>query len=122
MTASSLGVRPTLALAPKAWDVQKRAGERHLTPEHILMMNTFFRLNVVALGMVSLVACGGTRDDAGRDSAAAAIADSQPGMNAPSDTAMLRNDATMRRDTMSNLSMPIDKPTRGAGSGGQRRP
>ena len=86
------------------------------------MTNTFLRLNVVALAMVSLVACGGTRDDAGRDSAAAAMADSQPGANATSDTAMLRNDATMRRDTMSNLSMPIDKPNRGAGSGGQRRP
>lgn len=86
------------------------------------MINTFLRLNVVALGMASLVACGGARDEAGRDSAAAAMADSQPGVNAPSDTALLRNDATMRRDTMSNLSMPIDKPNRGAGSGGQRRP
>ena len=90
--------------------------------EHILMTTTFLRLSVAVLGMVSLVACGGTRDEAGRDSAAAALADSQPGVNAPSDTALLRNDPTMRRDTSSNLSMPIDKPTRGAGSGGQRRP
>ncbi|MBC7671108.1 MAG: hypothetical protein H7247_01700 [Polaromonas sp.] len=86
------------------------------------MTNTFLRLNLVALAMVSLVACGGTRDEAGRDSAAAAMADSQPGVNTPSDTALLRNDPTMRRDTMSSLSMPIDKPSRGAGSGGQRRP
>ena len=90
--------------------------------EHILMMNTFARLNLAALGLASLVACGGARDDAGRDSAAATFADSQPGMNSPSDTALLRNDSTMRRDTMSSLSMPIDKPNRGAGSGGQRRP
>jgi len=80
------------------------------------------RFGGAAVGLFSLVACGGNRDAASRDSAAAAIADSQPGMNGLRDTGMMSSDPSLRRDTLSGMSMPTDGANRGTGTGRQRRP
>jgi len=86
------------------------------------MTNRTLRFGVAGLGLLSLVACGGNRDAAVSDSAAAALADSQSGVYAPSDTGMLSSDPSLRRDTLSGMSMPTDGANRGTGSGRQRRP
>ncbi|HYW50218.1 MAG TPA: hypothetical protein VE861_06415 [Gemmatimonadaceae bacterium] len=78
------------------------------------MMHRILRLSAVALGITALTACSGNNNRAGTDSTAAAVADSQPGVNAPSPStdSVVRADSLQRRDTASNMSMPTDGPNR----------
>ena len=71
------------------------------------MSNRRLRVSAAVLASFGIVACSGNSNSAGGDSAAAARADSQPGVNAPSDTA-LRNDTSLRRDSSSGMSLPTD--------------
>ena len=77
------------------------------------MSNRTLHLSAAVLAVFAVGACTGNDNRAGGDSAAGARADSQPGVNAPSDTAMMRPDSTLRRDTSSGMSMPTDGANRG---------
>jgi len=70
------------------------------------MINRTLRLSATILAAMSLAACSGNSNRPGGDSAAAARPDSQPGVNAPSTS-------TVRRDSLSNMSLPTDGPVRG---------
>jgi len=70
------------------------------------MINRTLRFSTTILAGLSLAACSGNSNRPGGDSTAAARADSQPGVNAPSTS-------TVRRDSLSNMSLPTDGPVRG---------
>ncbi|MES3034739.1 MAG: hypothetical protein V4813_12145 [Gemmatimonadota bacterium] len=77
------------------------------------MIKRTLRFSAAVFASFAIVACSGNSNAAGGDSAAGARADSQPGVNAPSDTAMLRTDSALRRDTATGMSMPTDGANRG---------
>lgn len=77
------------------------------------MSHRTLRLSAAVLASVALGACSGNSNRPGADSAAGARADSQPGVNAPSDTAAMRTDSSLRRDTATGMSMPTDGANRG---------
>jgi len=70
------------------------------------MINRTLRFSATILAGLSLAACSGNSNRPGGDSTAAARADSQPGVNAPSTS-------TVRRDSLSGMSLPTDGPLRG---------
>lgn len=76
------------------------------------MMHRILRTTAAIVSITALTACSGNGNAAQTDSTAAAIADSQPGVNAASPTVPFA-DSAMRRDTMSGMSMPTDGPNRG---------
>lgn len=65
------------------------------------------RISALAVVAAILAACSGNSNAAGRDSTAAAVADSQPGVNAPSDTGV-RRDTALQHDTATGMSMQTD--------------
>lgn len=62
------------------------------------------RLGALAVAAALVGACAKNSNEAGRDSTAAAVADSQPGVNAPSDTGV-RRDTALQLDTTTGMSM-----------------
>lgn len=82
------------------------------------MVHRILRMSAVVLSVTALVACSGNSNRAGGDSTAAAVADSQPGVNAASPSPAGPNaDSAQRRDTLSGMSMPTDGPNRGTKPG-----
>jgi len=78
----------------------------HIHQMELRMINRTLRFSATILAGLSLAACSGSSNRPGGDSAAGARADSQPGVNAPSPS-------TVRRDSLSNRSLPTDSPVRG---------
>ena len=76
------------------------------------MSNRTLRVSAAVLASFAVAACSGNSNRAGQDSAGAARADSQPGVNAPSDPTVMRTDPALRRDSSSSMSLPTDGPNR----------